>query len=45
MAGGTPSHPFLFGSFHYKPSSYWGTPMTIETSRHEIGAGVLPLAW
>ena len=48
MAGGTPSpshHPFLFGIFRYKPSSYWGTPMTIETSRQEICAGVLPLAW
>jgi hypothetical protein len=27
------SHPFLFGIFHYKLSSYWGSPMgSIETS-------------
>ena len=24
-------HSFFFGMFHYqKPSSYWGTPMTME---------------
>ena len=29
---GTPSyHPFSIGIFPYKPSSYWGTPMTMET--------------
>ena len=28
---GTPSHhPFLDGIFPYKPTSYWGTPMTME---------------
>ena len=31
--GGTPSyHPYFHRSFPYKPSSYWGTPMTQETS-------------
>ena len=24
------SHPFLDGIFPYKPTSYWGTPMTME---------------
>ena len=29
---GTPSHhPFLDGIFPHKPSSYWGTPMTMDT--------------
>ena len=27
--GVPPNHPFLFGILH-KPSSYWGTPMTME---------------
>ena len=31
--GGTPSHhPFLDGIFPYKPSSYCGTPMAMETT-------------
>ena len=30
--GGTPvHHPFLDGISPYKPSSYWDTPMTMET--------------
>ena len=34
VMGGYPqiNHPFAIGIFHYKPSSYWGTPMTMETS-------------
>ena len=32
--GGTPSHhPFIDGIFPYKPSSYWGTPMAMETPK------------
>ena len=29
--GVPPNHPFLDGIIPYKPSSYWGTPMTVET--------------
>ena len=30
--GGTPSyHPSYRGIFPHKPTSYWGTPMTMET--------------
>ena len=25
------SHPFLDGIFPYKPTSYWGTPMAMDT--------------
>ena len=30
--GVPPDHPFIDGMFFYKPSSSWGTPMTMETS-------------
>ena len=29
---GVPPNPFLDGIFPYKPSSYWGTPMAMETA-------------
>ena len=28
---GTPKSSMLVGFFPYKPSSYWGTPMSMET--------------
>ena len=30
--GVPPNHPLIHRMFHYKPSSYWGAPMTMETS-------------
>ena len=30
--GAPPNHPFLDRIFQYKSSSYWGSPMTMETS-------------
>ena len=30
--GAPPNHPFLDWIFQYKSSSYWGSPMTMETS-------------
>ena len=37
-------HPFLDGIFYYKPSSYWGTPMAMETSicQHLLGQNGTP---
>ena len=34
--GGTPTHPFLDGIFHHKPTSYWGTPMVMETTIFQL---------
>ena len=34
--GVAPNHPFVDGIFPYKPTSYWGTPMAMETSKLSI---------
>ena len=35
--GGTPSHhPFIDGIFPYKPSSYGGSPMTMESLIYDV---------
>ena len=36
-----PNHPFHNGIFHYQPSSYWGTTLTMETSIELFPSGPL----